>query len=230
MVVVVVLCLTSYLFYRETLRQAKHVAEVVGEVAARFWAGDVTERFVSSLPVAKAAEGGRLEVATLVATEIFSRTDEQRLFWDWLPLGTVESEIQVPVTYRYHLRLADAWQVEIEDGVCTVRAPALRPSLPPAIHTDQMVKRTTEGWLRFDGEEQLAELERGLTPRLGQMAADPRRVDQIREASRRAVAEFVETWLLRERQWERGGVAEVRVVFPGEAEEAGGIGTRREFM
>lgn len=210
----------GYLVYRETLHRAGQLAEKVEDVARRFWSGDVTQRFVSSLPEVTSAEGGRLELATLETTETFSRTDEQWIFWDLIPLGTVVSEIQVPVTYRYHLRLADPWRVEIEGGVCTVYAPRLRPSQPPAIHTDGMVKRTTEGWLRFDGAAQLAELERGLTPQLTLMASDPRRVDQVREASRRAVAEFVRTWLLREQQWGETGVGAIKVVFPDEAETA----------
>ncbi|MFA6546575.1 MAG: hypothetical protein WCS99_19320, partial [Limisphaerales bacterium] len=101
-------------------------------------------------------------------------------------------------------------------GTCIVRAPAIRPSLPPAIHTDQMRKRSEAGWARFDAGEQMAELERSLTPRLTRHAADPRRLALVREECRKTVAEFVRDWLLREDHWRKDRFDSIKVVFADE--------------
>lgn len=227
-VVAVVLSLAGYLIYSTTLREARQAAGAAGElagaaarraeeIARAFWTGDVTERFISSLPEI-ASGGGRLELATLEATETFSRTDERRAFWDLFYIGTTVTEIRVPVTYRYHLRLQDPWRVEVRGGLCLVYAPEIHPTRPPAIHTHRMEKHLESGWLRFDDEEQMIELEKSITPRLSLMAADPRRIDLVREESRRSVENFVKSWLLREEQWGEEGIFAVRVIFPDEVE------------
>ncbi|MCB1009969.1 MAG: hypothetical protein KDB94_13875 [Acidobacteria bacterium] len=149
---------------------------------------DVTERFVSSLPVAHGA--ARLELATAETVETISRSDERRAFWDLVPLGTTTVEIRVPVTWRWHVPLDGDWSVVVEEGVLTVDAPPLRPSLPPAIHTDGIERRVESDWLRFDGGEQLARLERELTPLLSARARQPRLMAFGRAAARDALADL----------------------------------------
>jgi hypothetical protein len=83
--------------------------------------------------------------------------------------------------------LADAWRVDISGQTCLVYAPRLRASLPPAIHTDQMEKNTEQNWLRFDGEQQMAELEKSMTPTLEVYAADERHLNLVREQCRKIV-------------------------------------------
>ncbi len=178
--------------------------------------GNVTETFVAAIPEIEGAGGGRLELASAKTTEIFTRTDERKVLWDWVSLGTTVSEIRVPVTYRYHLRLGDAWRIEVRDGLCYVYAPAVQPTLPPAIHTDGVEKRLDADWLRFDAADQLITLERSITPRLETYAADPKHLGLVRGESRRTVAEFVRTWLLREDQWGDDRVRAVKVIFPDE--------------
>jgi hypothetical protein len=194
-----------------------------GELAARAEAvarglltGDVTEKFLADIPQVTAVAGGRLEVAIATSVETLGRTDERRALWDLLPLGSTTVEIRVPVTYRYHVRLEEPWSVTVAAGLCHVRAPALRPSLPPAIHTDRIERRVEADWLRFDAAEQLAALERTLTPRLSGLAADPRHLDLAREASRLAVARFARAWLLGRDAWGKEGVRAVSVSFADE--------------
>src|SRR5206468_3386857 len=79
---------------------------------------------------------------------------------DLVYLGTTVSEIRVPATFRYHLRLSDPWRLATHGNVCIVRCPAIRPSLPPATDTTQMQKRSESGWAQFNQNENLAELER----------------------------------------------------------------------
>jgi len=227
---VVAVALIAYLVYRETVLQVDRLAESAGElagaaaetaenVARNLLTGDITESFIAAIPELDAGGSGNLELATARATEIFTRTDERRILWDSFSLGTTVTEIRVPVTYRYHLRLTDPWRIEIAGSSCVVYAPRIRPTLPPAIHTDGMEKRADAGWLRFDADDQLEELEKSITPRLVSYARDARHVDWVRERSRRTVREFVRSWLLREGQSE-DGLRAVVVVFPDELEDS----------
>ena len=216
----VMVALIGYLAYRDTLRQtagaARKTADAVSSVIQGVLSGNVTETFLSSIPEFDEDGSGNLELATLTATETFTRSDERKVLWDHVSLGVATSEIRVPVTYRYHLRLKDAWHLEIEGTVCYVVAPAIRPSLPPAIHTDRMEKRSESDWFRFDEDEQMADLERSITPQLQRYAVDERHLGLVRENARRAVEDFVKTWLLREQQWGADRVRAVHVVFPDE--------------
>ena len=74
-----------------------------------------------------------------------------------------------------------------------------------------------QDWLRFDGEKQLREHMRLLTPEL--RARSP----MIREEARASVATFVRGWLLG-RAAHEAGIRDVRVVFAdeGEGERADG--------
>ncbi|MCP4664276.1 MAG: hypothetical protein GY856_53505 [bacterium] len=228
---VVAVALIAYLVYRETVLQVDRLAESAGElagaaaataenVARNLLTGDVTESFIAAIPELDAGDSGNLELATAKATETFTRSDERRILWDSISLGTTATEIRVPVTYRYHLRLTDPWRIEIAGSTCVVNAPRIRPSLPPAIHTDGMEKRAQAGWLRFDAEDQLEALERSITPQLVGYAQDPRHLDWVREKSRRTVREFVRSWLLREGQWSDERLHAVVVIFPDELEDS----------
>lgn len=210
--IVLLLCGTILLVTRMVLDRTTGLAE-------KFRQQHITETFTSALPTFVRTPGGNLELATATATETLSRTDERTIAWDLVYLGKTVSEISVPVTYRYHLVLRDAWKLDVVGNTCVVRAPAIRPSLPPAIHTDQMQKRSEAGWARFDAPEQMAALERSLTPRLTRHAGDPRRLALVREQCRKTVAEFVRDWLLREDHWRHDRFTAIQVVFADEPED-----------
>ena len=126
----------------------------------------------------------------------------------------------MPVTYRYHLRLADPWRLDVSGQSCIVVAPSIRPSLPPAIHTDRMEKRSDEGWARFNAREQMAGLEKSITPTLSTYAVDKKHIDLVREQCRRTVAEFVKTWLLKEDHWRTDRFHTIKVIFADETNAA----------
>ncbi len=220
---VVALAVVAFLVYRETLERAERtVAATVDTavaVAKGFLTGNVTETFVSSIPEFDDAGSGNLELATYTATETFQRTEEKRILWDHLSLGTTEAEIRVPVTYRYHLRLGDEWHVKVVGSTCVVWAPEIRPSLPPAIHTDGMEKRVESDWLRFDAADRLEELERSVTPTLNRFAGDERHLEMGRGRSRKTVERFVRDWLLAQGEWGIEGVHTLLVIFPDEKAE-----------
>lgn len=227
--VVVVLVVAALLVYVWTVGGAADLAEEIGRgaaqvgerldsIAAGFRTGTITETFVSALPELTSGGSGKLELATATSTETFTRSDELRVFWDWVSLGETVVEIRVPVTYRYHLRMDDPWRLQISGQTCIVHAPLIRPSLPPAIHTDRMEKRSQSGWLRFDAAEQLGELERSITPTLEVMAGDPRRMANVREECRDTVAGFVRNWLLREDHWRDDRFHSIVVMFADETD------------
>lgn len=221
------LAVLAFLVYRETLDRgeqlvtgtAQALADGARDVSKNLWSGNVTESFLAAVPKIQGAGGGRLEVATAEAVETFERSDERRVLWDAFSLGTAVSEIRVPVTYRYHLRLEDPWRIEVAEPICIVYAPAIRATQPPAIHTEGMRKRTEVDLLRFDGDDQLAKLEESITPRLRQLAQDPRHIDLVRDKARQTVAEFVRQWLLLEDQWGDDHIQMIQVVFPDEVNE-----------
>jgi hypothetical protein len=204
----------------------QEAAEAAKGIAERFKTGRITTTFTAALPRLEPG-GSRLEVAAFESIETFTRTDTRAVFFDLLPLGTNVTEIRVPVTYRYHVRLADPWRLDVREQVCLVQAPALRPSLPPAIHTDRMEKRSERGWLRLDVEQQMEELERSLTPTLSARAAAAQTLALVREPARRRVAEFVRDWLLREDHWRDDRFTAITVVFADELPGAPAMPTLR---
>lgn len=201
---------------------AVEVPNVLDDAAARFRQDNITETFVASLPKLESERGGLLELAKVTATETFRSEDERTYGFKWFEVdaGTAITEIRVPVTYRYHLRMRDAWQLSVTNNVCIVHAPEIRPSQPPAIHTDRMEKSSNEGWARFNADEQMAKLEKAITPTLRKFAGDGQHLDVVRENCRKTVSEFIEDWLLREGQWGDDRFRVVKVYFPGEGASA----------
>jgi len=211
---------TTKQVYDETMDRAGRgidkAAAAARDIAARFQRGTITETFTAAIPRLQDTGMGNLELATAEATESFTRADSKTIAWDLLYLGTTETEIKVPVTYRYHLRLADRWRLDVSNQTCVVYAPAIQPSLPPAIHTDRMEKKSERGWARFNVGEQMNQLEQSITPTLRRYAGDPRHMRMVRETCRMTVAEFVKNWLLQEDHWRQDRFHSIKVIFPDE--------------
>jgi hypothetical protein len=199
------------------LLTAAAVALGIGWVAQRL-DGDKREVRSSIVapekPVVMRTKGGLLEVATVRALERFTREDS-RDFWG-LDLGTTVSQIQVPVTYRFHIEMAREWPIEVRGRTAVARAPAIKPSLPVAFDTTLMEKYTKAGWARFNKEENLAALERSMTPTLAERASGDAYRGLAEDAGRKTIAEFITTWLLKETDWKRDPAHKVVVLFPGE--------------
>ena len=226
--VVLALGLAGYLGVHEVARTAREggraateavreLGESAVDIAAAFRTGTITTTFISAIPSFAPDSGARLELAAFEAVETLRSTDELRVGWDLLSLGTTVTEIRVPVTYRYHLRLDEPWRLEVEGQSCVVHAPRIRPTLPPAIDTGGMEKFSASGWLRFNEDEQMEELERGITAALSERAADPAHLELVRERCRLEVAEFVRSWLLIEDHWRSDRFRSVTVIFADEA-------------
>jgi hypothetical protein len=168
----------------------------------------------SGVPVVMRSPGGLLEIATVTVFERFKREDT-REFWG-LPLGTTVSIIQAPVVYRFHIEMAKEWPIQIQGKTAVVRAAQVKPSLPVAFDTTRLEKYTQSGWARFNKDDNLAQLERSITPELQARSQNPALRALATEAGRKTVAEFVTTWLLKEQGWSRDADHRVVVLFPGE--------------
>jgi len=227
---VIALALIALLAYVISLWTAKKTLETLATqtiaagakaeaIVEKFKKGTITQTFLAQLPEIVSGGSGSLELAALNSIEIFKREDMKTVAWDWVYLGTTVSEIKVPVTYRYHLRLSDPWKLDVSGQTCVVVAPRFRASQPPAIHTDGMEKKSEPGWLRFNQAEEMSALEKSITPTLKLYARDRRHMDVVREECRKTVAQFVRDWLLKEKQWRTDRFHAIKVVF---ADEAGG--------
>jgi hypothetical protein len=225
--VVFALALVAYLAVLELGRTAREggravtetvrdLGEGAADIAAAFKTGTITTTFTAAIPSLAPDSTTRLELAAYETVETFTRSDELRVAWDLIPLGTTFSEIRVPVTYRYHLRLDEPWRLEVNEQSCVVHAPPIRPTLPPAIDTYGMEKNSSSGWLRFDEDEQMETLERGITATLSERAGDDVHLAMVREHCRLRVAAFVRAWLLHEDHWRSDRFRSVTVVFADE--------------
>lgn len=180
----------------------------------------VTEVLTSGETIVMRTPGGTLEVARIKAYETIKRTSPGRnILWGLIDTGSTVSEIDVPVLFRYHVPLAREWPIRCGRDLCVVRVEAIAPTLPPAIYTEEIRKRTTSGWARFDKSSNLIALEKSLTQELSAHAMSDRNRDAATDAGRRTVKEFVKTWMLKSSA--SGGTApRVVVLFPGETTEA----------
>lgn len=205
---------------RDAVGQASQAVNAVSDsavaIAEKFRSGAITKTFVASLPKIENSGSGRLELAVLQSTETFRSEDNLRIGWNYVSLGTTVAEISVPVTYRYHLRLEESWNLEVSNQTCLVTAPPIRPNLPPSIDTGQMVKSSRNGWARFNAGEQLEAMEKSLTAKLSQYAGEEDRIALVREPARKTVAAFVRNWLLREDQWRQDRFHRIEVRFADE--------------
>jgi len=203
---------------REVVEAARELGKRAVDIATAFTSENITETFVAAIPSLAQDSTTRLELASFEAVETFSRSDELRVAWDLISLGTTFTEIRVPVTYRYHVRLDEPWRIEVVNQSCIVHAPPIRPTLPPAIDTGGLEKHSASGWLRFNEQEQMEALERGITATLSVRAADSAHLSMVREECRFRVAEFVRNWLVREDHWRADRFRTVKVVFADEDE------------
>ena len=180
----------------------------------QFNSENITARFTSAIP--EITRELNLEVATTKQIESFGCSDNLRLLFGLIDLGTNIAQISAPVSYRFHVRLHDPWKLETHQDTVIVHAPALRASIPPAIHTEQMERLAQRGWARGSPAAMMQELERQITPTLCQFASDPRRLNLVRDTARQSVAQFVRLWLERERQWGHKRFTKIQVQFADE--------------
>ncbi|MFT5465269.1 MAG: hypothetical protein ACI8UO_000357 [Verrucomicrobiales bacterium] len=191
------------------MKQTGDFVSGIGNYIKSFTESQVETTFIESIPEVFGTDGDILEIATANATETLTEVDS---FFT----GETKVRIQVPVTYRYHIKLSDKWKLQAEGNVCYVLAPEIRPSLPPAIHTDRMKREIDEGFFRFNGEEIANRLHKSITPRISERAQDQQHIDLVKDESRKSVEKFVRTWLMNEGHWQSEEYSAVIVIFADE--------------
>ncbi len=192
--------------------------------AARQFADKLTAGFFSSKVEVTASQvlveigrthGDVLEVASPTKTvEIMKRSDTRFAAWGWFYVGTATSEIRVPATYRFHIKLSEMKNARIENGVLSLTVPTIHPSLPVAFDTKGMEKRSGGSWLRFDADAQLADMEKNLTAELNARAVG--HATNVKEAARKDIEEFVEKWIVQTHPVYQKQIHSVKILFDGE--------------
>ena len=89
------------------------------EAIAGLTSETITRRFLAAIP--QVTRELNLELATATQTEVFEAAEHLTVFRGLLDLGTNIAQIHVPVTYRYHLRLARPWKLELRGTTLIVR-------------------------------------------------------------------------------------------------------------
>ncbi len=174
---------------------------------------DVSQRFESYITRLRDAGQGTLEVAVLEEVAVVSRTEETSFMWGLIQGGKDVAEIRVPVTYRFHVRLDEPWEVRIRDNIAHVMAPGIRPTVPPAIKTNGLERRTQSGWLSNNSKENMAELEKSLTFSITRAAYG--RTHLAKDPARKTISNFVQAWILQDKVWQSHD-RHVVVWFPDE--------------
>ena len=211
--------------------KALFVALSVALLAGAIWAGYYflipkfverpppakTESHPSTRIVAMPTNGGQFEIATVTSTETLERESSGKYrFLDGLfevDLGTTYSRIRFTAVYRYHLKMAKVWTLELRpDKTCVVQTSSVDPTLPVAFDTATLERFTTSGWARFDKQDNLQALERTVTPALAALSRN--HLALAMQTGRPVVEKWVRDWLLK---YERDGESyKVIIVFAGE--------------
>lgn len=165
-------------------------------------------------PVTMRTNGGLLEVSTIKVSESFQSGSLDSNFRD--SIWKTATQIRVPVVYRYHIELAPEWKILLREKTFIVIAPAVKPTLPVAIETTKIEKRSSGAWSFFSGNSLLDKLERSISPTLAARAGSSKYIFLQREASRKTVTEFVEKWLVTQEQWKSAASFPIHVYFSDE--------------
>ena len=193
-------------------------------MAAAFRTGTVTTTFRSY--ATEVSGTTRLQFAELRQEELFERRDSEAVLWGALVLPDVVVEARAPVTYTYFLDLDEEWRFRIEGRDVLVAVPTVEWNRP-AVDVSALRFTVREGSVFRDEQVALGRLRAELTPLLDRRARQ--HVPLVREAGRRKVEAFVETWLVQ--RFTDGGDYRARVVFGdevGAAPRAPALPTRKD--
>jgi hypothetical protein len=179
------------------------------EVAAAFRTGTVTTTFRGY--ATEASGTSRLQFAELRQEESFQRRDSEAVLWGALALPDVVVEARAPVTYTYFLDLDKEWRFRLEGRDVLVVVPPVEWNRP-SVDVSALHFEVREGSVLRDEQLVLDRLRGELTPLLDRRARQ--HVPLMREAGRRKVEAFVETWLVQ--RFADGEGYRARVVFADE--------------
>ena len=193
----------------EVLEGGRQALRDLRDVAAAFRSGTVTTTFHSY--ATQVTGTSRLQFAELRQIEVFERRDEAAVLWGAVALPDVVVEARVPVAYTYYLDLEKEWRFRLEGRDVRVVVPPVEWNLP-GVDISALRFEVREGSVFRDEHLALDRLRAELTPLLQRRARE--HVPLVREAGRRKVEAFVETWLIQ--RFTDGRDYRARVVFGDE--------------
>jgi hypothetical protein len=193
----------------DVLEGGRQALRDLREVAAAFRSGTVTTTFRGY--ATEVSGTSRLQFAELRQEEAFERRDSEAVLWGTLALPDVVVEARAPVTYTYYLDLDKEWRFRLEGREVQVVVPPVEWNRP-ALDVSALRFEVRAGSVLRDEQVVLDRLRGELTPLLERRARQ--NVPLVREAGRRKVEAFVETWLVQRFADGRGYRA--RVVFADE--------------
>lgn len=160
--------------------------------------------------------GGLLEVSRIEVTEVMDARFQHTLLG--VKIGETVPRIRVPAVYRYHVKLDREWKVLRKDGVFTVVAPSVRPSLPVAVNFAGMEKVVGGSWMLqpITGREDLDDLERAITVKLERKAGSRDYLERQRSQARATIREFARKWIVEQTRWKDAEFRDIRVYFADE--------------
>jgi len=138
-----------------------------------------------------------LELAELGTNETIEWTEKARSNLPGIStlVGWLDSEahytIRFEVLYTYVINMEGDWHFEAQGDRLSVIAPALIPR-PPAIDTSTIKKHADGGWLVFDEQGRLDQLQETLSEFAAQRALE--KVDLVIDRSRGSLEKFLVTW------------------------------------
>jgi len=193
----------------EVIEGGRQALRDLREVAAAFRTGTVTTTFRGY--ATEVSGTTRLQFAELRQEEAFERRDSEALLWGALALPDVVVEARAPVTYTYFLDLDKEWRFRLEGRDVLVVVPPVEWNRP-AVDVSALRFTVREGSVLRDEQVALDRLRSQVTPLLDRRARQ--HVPLVREAGRRKVEAFVETWLVQ--RFADGEGYRARVVFADE--------------
>lgn len=189
-----------------------------GGYAAYKFMGDSEKSDIHSYtidqPIVMHIKGGLLEVSKIIVTEHVESSVINTVFGHGVSKTT--ARVRVPAVYRYCIELAPEWKIELKNGTFLVVAPAMKPALPVAIDTTQLVSDSSGAWSMVNGQKRIDELVKTITPILATRAISQQYMDLQRNEARKAVEEYVRKWLLSQEQWKPASAYPMRVTFSDE--------------
>ena len=193
----------------EVIEGGRQALRDLREVAAAFRTGTVTTTFRGY--ATEVSGTTRLQFAELRQEESFERRDSEAVLWGTLSLPDVVVEARAPVTYTYFLDLDKEWRFRLEGRDVLVVVPPVEWNRP-AVDVSALRFEVREGSVLRDEQVALDRLRSELTPLLDRRARQ--HVPLVREAGRRKVEAFVETWLVQ--RFADGRDYRARVLFGDE--------------
>jgi hypothetical protein len=197
---------------RDVVESGRQALQQLGEVAAAFRTGTVTTTFRGD--AARLRGTTRLQFVELKQLETFERRDAESVLWGTLALPDVVVEARAPISYSYYVDLEKEWRFRLEGREVFVVAPPVEWG-PPAFDVSALRYEVRAGSVLRD-EQVVKERLRSELTALAQMRAR-QHVPLVREAGRRKVEAFVETWLVQ--RFGDGRDYRARVLFADEPKQ-----------